>query len=169
MRIWRNFEQETHELIDIHNLQTVHAVPCFEVRTPGKPDGLHHVGEQVVQLHLVLLPRSQLLGLVLLSTWDNEGRMRVGNEAADAKVVVEWRQHLGTVSVDHDLEARLGNQENILSPGETIVVEKVWYFIILQRRNLEINISNISSDSHHVSNTKLVTSWEPSHDITSLR
>ena len=83
MGVWWNFEQEAHNLINIHNLQIVQSIARFEVRTPGKANGLHHVGEQVVQLHLHLLPGPELLGLVFLSTWHYEGWIWLGHIATD--------------------------------------------------------------------------------------
>ena len=47
-----DLEEEGHDLVDVHDLQGVQLVAGLEVRTPGEPDGLHHVGEQVVQLNL---------------------------------------------------------------------------------------------------------------------
>ena len=47
-----DLEEECHDLVDVHDLQGVQLVAGLEVGTPGEPDGLHHVGEQVVQLNL---------------------------------------------------------------------------------------------------------------------
>ena len=126
------------------------------------------MGEQIVQFRLLLLLGSQFLGLVFLTTRNDEGRVGGGHEAADAKVVVEGRQDLGAVGVDHDLESGLGHEEDVLGPGEAAVLEVVGDLGIVQGGDLQVDVPDIGGHANHVGYAQLVTSGESTQNISSL-
>ena len=95
MLVWRNFQQESHDLVKVDNLQIVKLESRLEVRTPGKPDGLHHVGEEVIQLNLQLLSLSEIFGLVFLTTRHNVRGIGGRNKSRDAEIIIQRRQNLG--------------------------------------------------------------------------
>ena len=94
MRVWRNFEQESHNLVKINNLQIVKLKARLEVGAPGEPDGLHHVGEEVIQLDLQLFSFSEIFGLVFLTARHNIRRIRGGNKSRDTKIIIQRRKNL---------------------------------------------------------------------------
>ena len=55
MMIWWNLEQESHDLVDVNNLDGLASEARFEVGAPGEADSLHVVGELVVELDLLFL------------------------------------------------------------------------------------------------------------------
>ena len=116
----------------------------------------------------MLLSGPELLGLVLVPAGHYEGRVGGGDEAADALVLVEGRQHLGAVRVDDDLEAGLGDQEDVLGPGEAAVVEVVWYLGVVEAGDLEVDVPDVGGHANHVGHAQLVTSGEATQDISSL-
>ena len=77
MIVWWNLEQESHDLVDVNNLDGLAGVAGLEVRAPGEADGLHLVRELVVELDLLGLPGAHLLLLVLGPTWDDVGGRRL--------------------------------------------------------------------------------------------
>ena len=168
MLVRRNIQEEGHNLIDVHNLDAfLQRVARLEVRAPGEADGLHHVGEDVVELHLQLLSLPELLALVLLPAGHDEGRGRGGDEPTDAEVVVQRRQNLGAVCVDHNLEARLGHQEDVLGPGEAGVLETLRDGGVVQGGNLQLSVSHVGAHTNHVGHSQLAPNT--SHDLASLK
>ena len=77
MMVWRDLKQESHDLVDVDNLDGLAGVAGLEVGAPGEADGLHLVGELVVELDLLGLPGAHLLLLVLGPTWDDVGGRRL--------------------------------------------------------------------------------------------
>ena len=94
MLVWRNFEQESHDLVQINNLQIVKLKARLEVGAPGEPDGLHHVGEEVIQLDLQLLSCSEIFGLVFLTARHNVRGVRGGNKSRDTEIIIQRRKNL---------------------------------------------------------------------------
>ena len=74
-----DLEQEGHDLVDVHDLNRLAREAGLEVRSPGKADRLHLMGELIVELDLLGLPGAHLLLLVLGAAWDDVGwgRLRV--------------------------------------------------------------------------------------------
>ena len=74
-----DLEQEGHDLVDVHDLNRLAHEAGLEVRSPGKADRLHLMGELVVELDLLGLPGAHLLLLVLGAARDDVrwGRLRV--------------------------------------------------------------------------------------------
>ena len=110
MSLRRDIEQECHDLIQVHNLNRFRNKPRLEIWTPGKPYSLHHVGELVVQEHLLLLPGSGLLALVLVPARHNVWWLWLGDVSTHPLVIIERRQYLATICSDLNLEAWLGHQ-----------------------------------------------------------
>ena len=77
MMIWWNLEQESHDLVDVNNLDGLASEARFEVGAPGEADSLHVVGELVVQLDLLGLPGKHLILLVLARDDGRGRRLRV--------------------------------------------------------------------------------------------
>ena len=117
----------------------------------------------------MLLSGPELLGLVLVPAGHDEGRVGGGDEAADALVLVEGRQHLGAVRVDDDLEAGLGDQEDVLGPGEAAVVEVGGDLGVVEAGDLEVDVPHVGGHADHVGHAQLVPRGEAAHDVTSLK
>ena len=77
MMIWWNLEQESHDLVDVNNLDGLASETGFEVGAPGEADSLHVVGELVVELDLLSLPGEHLILLVLARDDGRGRRLRV--------------------------------------------------------------------------------------------
>ena len=75
--VWWNLEQESHDLVDVNDFDGLAGVAGLEVGAPGKADGLHLVGELVVELDLLGLPGEHLLLLVLARDDGRGWRLRV--------------------------------------------------------------------------------------------
>ena len=72
-----DLEQEGHDLVDVHDLNRLAREAGLEVGAPGEADGLHLVGELIVERDLLGLPGAHLLLLVLGSTGDDVGGRRL--------------------------------------------------------------------------------------------
>ena len=78
MVVWWNLEQESHDLVDVDNLNWLAREAGLEVGAPGEADGLHLVRELVVERDLLGLPGAHLLLLVLGSAGDDVWGRRLG-------------------------------------------------------------------------------------------
>ena len=77
MIVWWNLEQESHDLVDVNNLDGLASEARFEVGAPGKADSLHVVSKHIVELDLLGLPGEHLLLLVLARDDGRGWRLRV--------------------------------------------------------------------------------------------
>ena len=77
MIVWWNLEQESHDLVDVNNLDGLASEARFEVGAPGEADSLHVVGKLIVELDLLGLPGEHLLLLVLARDDGRGWRLRV--------------------------------------------------------------------------------------------
>ena len=77
MMVWWNLEQESHDLVDVNNLDGLTSEARFEVGAPGEANSLHLVGKLVVELDLLGLPGEHLLLLVLARDNGRGRRLRV--------------------------------------------------------------------------------------------
>ena len=77
MIVWWNLEQESHDLVDVNNLDGLTSEARFEVGAPGEADSLHVVGKLIVELDLLGLPGEHLLLLVLARDDGRGWRLRV--------------------------------------------------------------------------------------------
>ena len=77
MIVWWNIEQESHDLVDVNNLDGLTSEARFEVGAPGEADSLHVVGKLIVELDLLGLPGEHLLLLVLARDDGRGWRLRV--------------------------------------------------------------------------------------------
>ena len=77
MIVWWNLEQESHDLVDVNNLDGLTSEARFEVGAPGEADSLHVVGKLIVELNLLGLPGEHLLLLVLARDDGRGWRLRV--------------------------------------------------------------------------------------------
>ena len=77
MIVWWNLEQESHDLVDVNNLDGLISEARFEVGAPGEADSLHVVGKLIVELDLLGLPGEHLLLLVLARDDGRGWRLRV--------------------------------------------------------------------------------------------
>ena len=92
MMIWGNLEQESHNLVDVDDLYGLAGEAGLEVGAPGEADGLHLVGELVVELDLLGLPGAHLLLLVLGPTWDDVGGRRLRVVTALSQVIAAGKK-----------------------------------------------------------------------------
>ena len=87
-----DLEQEGHDLVDVHDLNRLAREAGLEVRSPGKADRLHLVGELVVELDLLGLPGAHLLLLVLGSAGDDVWRRRLWVVTTLSQVIAGGRK-----------------------------------------------------------------------------
>ena len=94
MLVWRNFEQESHDLVQINNLQIVKLKARLENEYAGEPERVHHVGEEVIQLDLQRLSCSEIFGLVFLTARHNVRGVRGRNKPRDTEIIIQRRKNL---------------------------------------------------------------------------
>ena len=87
MMVWWDLEQESHDLVDVNNLNGLTSEARFEVGAPGKADSLHVVGKLVVELDLLGLPSQHLLLLLLSLARDDGGGRRLRIVTALSQVI----------------------------------------------------------------------------------
>ena len=92
MMVWWDLEQESHDLVDVNNLDGLTSEARFEVGAPGKADSLHVVRKLVVELDLLGLPGAHLLLLVLGSAGDDVGWRRLRVVTALSQVIAAGKK-----------------------------------------------------------------------------
>ena len=89
MMIWWNLEQESHDLVDVNNLDGLASEPRFEVGAPGEPDSLHVVGKLIVELDLL---GEHLLFLLFSLARDDGGGRRLRVVTALSQVIAAGKK-----------------------------------------------------------------------------
>ena len=68
---------------------------------------------------------------------------------------LEWWIDLAAILFYVDLEPWFGDQQDVLSPLETSVLELIGDLGVVELRHLEVDVPDVGEDAHHVGNTQL--------------